>query len=238
MNVEAPPSNPSTRRRPTLSLVAIGIAAGALIGLLAAAIVGSDDSAPSITLAPVDSVYPPDQASNAAKFLDAWDRYRHATFRAELSYSRTTAGGARLDTTRVVVQQPPRRMVLQDGSVSSIDGDKTVLCEPRNNQSVCTTTPGVDYEGSITSELAAWRTAITGSTPAYAVQIPQSGCFDLELVETIPQPPYGDATRVCFDDATGALRSRQVNAASGSESEEATSITATVRDEDWVTPGG
>jgi hypothetical protein len=221
-------------------LVAVGVAIGALVGLVAAmAVSGGDDAVPpSLTLAPVDTLYPPDQAANADAFLRAWDRYRHATFRAELTFTREVVSGARLSATRVVVQQPPRRMVRQDGSVTSVDDDQTLVCEPHGDQNVCNTSHGDEYEAQVATELAAWRTAITGDNPAYAVDVPEPGCFDLTLVQTIPDPPYGDATRVCFDDASGALRSRTVNRATGTESETATAISPTVTDADWETTGG
>ena len=54
----------------------------------AAAFVGDGDGgAPTMTLAPLDNPYPPDQAANAEQFLTAWERYRNATFVAELAYA-------------------------------------------------------------------------------------------------------------------------------------------------------
>jgi hypothetical protein len=228
-------------RLPTWWLVVIGIAIGAVIGLGAAAMVGGDgddDEPASLTLAPLDTIYPPDQAGNAAQFLAAWERSRRATFVAEYTFERTLPGGETVESTRVVVQDPPRRLVRQGNSTTTTDDESALLCEPVGTETVCTERPGVDYDESIAAELAAWRTAIVGAAPAYAVQVPQPGCFDLQRAVDLAAPPYGEATRVCFDDATGAIRSRQITRASGSDTETAVRITATVTDADWRTSGG
>jgi hypothetical protein len=234
------PTAAARRRLPTWWLVVVGVTIGAVIGLGAAALVRDDggDEPATLTLAPLDTVYPPDQAANAAQFLAAWDRYRHATFVAEYSFTRTVPGGEPLETTRVVVQQPPRRQIRQGDSVTTTDVDSSLLCEPVGSETVCTPRPGVDYEASIAQELAAWRTAIVGDAPAYAVQVPKPGCFDLQLAVALAAPPYGDVTRVCFDEETGAIRTRQTTRAIGSDEEHATRITSTVTDADWERPNG
>jgi hypothetical protein len=228
------------RRLATWWLVVIGVAIGAVIGLGAAAMVrgDGDDEPATLTLAPVDTIYPPDQAGHAAQFLAAWERSRRATFVAEYTFERTLAGGETLETTRVVVQDPPRRQVRQGDSTTTTDDERALLCEPVGTETVCTERPGVDYDEAVADELAAWRTAIVGDAPAYAVQVPRPGCFDLQRAVDLVAPPYGEATRVCFDDATGAIRSRQITRASGSDTETAVRITATVTDSDWQTRGG
>jgi hypothetical protein len=238
-----PVPGPAPRPRlPTWWLVVIGVAIGAVIGLGAAAMVGGDggddDEPASLTLAPLDTIYPPDQAGNAAQFLAAWERSRRATFVAEYRFERTLPGGETVESTRVVVQDPPRRLVRQGSSTTTTDDERSLSCEPVGTDTVCTEHPGVDYDETVAEELAAWRTAIVGDAPAYAVQVPQPGCFDLQRAVDLAAPPYGEATRVCFDDATGAIRSRQITRASGSDTETAVRITATVTDADWRAGGG
>jgi hypothetical protein len=237
-DADQPPPPPSrVRRAPMWALVAIGIALGALLGLGAAALFANDDDDdPTLTLDP-GTGYPADQAENAAAFLTAWERYRRATFVAELDFERLLPGGERLETQRTVVQDPPRRLVRQGATVSASDEDASLLCEPVGTETVCTPQPGVDYEASIQDELAGWRVAIEGEVPQYAVEVPESGCFVLRLVADVAAPPYGELTRVCFDDATGAVRSRQVTRATGTDTEVASSISATVTDDDWTVGG-
>jgi hypothetical protein len=234
------PGAPGARRRvPTWLLVTLGVSLGAVLGLGAAAFVGDgDDSAPTMTLAPLDNPYPPDQAANAEQFLVAWERYRNATFVAELSFARTIPGGEPLEMTRVVVQDPPRRVVRQGASVTTTDEDASLLCEPLGTETVCNPQPGVDYDATVAQEIAAWRTAITGDLPTYSVDRSEPGCFELQLVAPIIAPPYGDFTSVCFDEDTGALRSRQVTRSTGTDIEEATRLSGTVTDADWGGAGG
>jgi hypothetical protein len=211
------------------------VVAGVVLGLAAAAVVerGDDDGADSVTLAPVETVYPADQAANAEAFLEAWARHRTATYRAELTWSRRLANGQELEVTRTVVQQPPQRAIRQAGSTSLIGADASMNCEPRTDGTVCTQLPGVDYDAAVANEVAAWRTAITGDKPAYAIDSSRDGCFELRLVGSLVDPPYGDLSQVCFDDATGAMRSLQVVRTGATEIEQATSISSTVTDADW-----
>lgn len=228
------PGSPRRDRRvPTWALALVGVVAGAVLGIVAASFVGGDDDDPALELQPVESPYPEDQAANAEAFLDAWERYRRATFRAEMTFTREVPGGQRLELRRVVVQQPPRRAVRQLDSVTAIEDDATLLCEQQGEDQVCSSVDGTDYDTAIEHELAAWRTAISGDSPPYAIAAYDGGCFELQLVSSIPAPPYGDATFVCFDEATGALKQRQVVRATGTDTEEATAISAEVTDEDW-----
>lgn len=225
---------PPGRRVPTWALALVGVLLGAGLGIGASALVrDSGDDEPSLELEPVESPYPEDQAENAAAFLDAWARYRRATFRAEITFTREVAGGQRLELQRVVVQQPPRRVVRELDSVTAVEDDSTLVCGPVGEDQVCSTSDGADYETAIDKELAAWRTAITGDRPAYAIEAHDGGCFELQLVRTLPAPPYGDATFVCFDEATGVLQHRQVVRGTATDTEEATAISTEVTDADW-----
>ena len=225
----------SRRRPPTWLLAAGGVVAGVLLGLGAAALVaGDDDDSGSVSLAPVESLYPEDQATNAEALLQAWARHRTATYRAELTWSRELTNGQQLEVERTVVQQPPQRAVRQSGSTTIVGADGSLTCEPRADGTVCTQLPGVDYNLEVATELAAWRTAITGDNPAYAVDVSGDGCFELHLVQPLVDPPYGQLSQVCFDAATGAMSSRQVIGANATEIEQARAISPTVTEADWA----
>jgi hypothetical protein len=228
------PAAGGSRRPPLWVLASAGIVAGVLLGLAAAALVARDDDPTgAVELAPVETIYPDDQAANAEAFLESWARHRTATYRAELLWSRQLANGQRLEVSRTVLQQPPQRAVRQAGSTTVVGADASMACEPRGEDTVCTQLPGVDYNREVATEIAAWRTAIVGENPPYAIDESGDGCFELRLVGTLVDPPYGELSQVCFDEATGAMRSRQVVGATATEIEEATAITATVTEADW-----
>ena len=128
---------------------------------------------------------------------------------------------------------PVSRHVRQSGSTTITGADESVTCEQRQDGTACTPHPGVDYNRDVATEIASWRTAITGDNPAYAVARSSGGCFELQLVQPLVEPPYGELSQVCFDEATGAMRSRQVVRANATEIEQATSITPTVTEADW-----
>ncbi|HEX7095555.1 MAG TPA: hypothetical protein VF183_06715 [Acidimicrobiales bacterium] len=225
------------RRVPTWLLAGCGVLLGAALGLLLSTVIGDDDEPDVLELTPVESPYPADQAANADAFLQAWERYRNATFRAELTFVRETPDGRRLELERLVVQQPPRRAVRQLDDITAVEDGETLVCSPRDGDRVCFTQEGSDYAAAVESELAAWRSATSGEAPFYAVHALDGGCFELRLARELPEPPYGEITRVCFDEATGALRNRQVIRTTGTDTEEATTISGTVTDEDWQAVG-
>lgn len=235
---EQPTAKPSVRvrRPPTWLLAAVGVVVGGLLGWGLSALLNAgdgDNDGDSMPLAPIESLYPDDQAANAEAFLEAWSRHRMATYRAELTFSRELSNGQRIDAERIVLQQPPRRAIRQSGSVTEVGSEDSSVCEPIGDSTVCTRHAGTDYELEVAHEVAAWRTAITGELPAYAITVSSPGCFELQLAQPMADPPYGELSHVCFDDETGALESRQVFRANATEIEQATSLTATVTEADW-----
>src|SRR5690606_20946682 len=75
-----------TRRPPTWLLAAVGVAVGGLLGWGLSALLNSgddDNDGDSMPLAPIEALYPDDQAANAEAFLEAWSRHRMASYRAE-----------------------------------------------------------------------------------------------------------------------------------------------------------
>lgn len=237
------------RRLSAWALAPLGALLGVAIGLGLGALDDDDDGddAPTVTLAPVESLYPDDQVENADALLAAWDRYRNATFRAELTFERVVPGGESLTTSRVVVQQPPRRAVREQGSVSVIDDDETLVCDTVGGSgqpgdveeaTVCTEqATSSDHLATVAFELAAWRTAIGGDRPAYAVTRSEPGCFELQLVRTLAAPPYGATSRLCFDETTGVLQERETVRESSTDREVVTDLSATVTDADWAAIG-
>jgi hypothetical protein len=223
------------RRPPTWVLVIVGLVAGAAIGLAAASLVGNEDDgdASSLPLEPAVTLLPPDQAAVTAQLLDAWRAYRDGTFVVELAAERTSLSGAPLTYTRVLVQEPGRRLSIQGGSSTYDTATESVSCEPVGDVNRCTPGPGVDFAAATEEELAAWRSALEGDRAPYAITSPEAGCFELALVRGMASPPYGQTARLCFDAATGALVERRITFTSGTDSEEATTVRATPTEADW-----
>lgn len=236
---EAAPAPPRRRRIPTFSLVLLGLAAGASIGLIAAwATRSHGDRQPStISLAPVQTGLPPDHQANAKAFITAWQRFREATFRADYTFVRRFPDGRTLEAQRSITQQPPRRVVRQLGGVVSLGQEGQSSCDTVDDKSVCTPAAGIDYEASVHDELVAWASAFAGDKPAYLVEVPEPGCYELTLAQPLPAAPYGDAARFCFDAATGALSQRQIIRQTAVDTEQAVQLSATVTEADFAAAG-
>jgi hypothetical protein len=235
--IEPDEPTPTIRaRRPTWLLVLLGLVAGAAVGLAAAALVGGDDGddRTSMSLVPALTLRPPDQAEVTEQLLDAWRAYRGGTFVVELDARRTSTTGEPLQYTRVLVQEPGRRLSVQGASSSYDTAEQSVDCEPAGDQNRCLPGPGVDFAAELDAELAAWRSALDGDDSPYAIAAPAAGCFELQLVTAIASPPYGQRARLCFDAATGALVEREVTFESGTDAEVATSVRPTPTEADWA----
>ena len=84
-------------------------------------------------------------------------------------------------------------------------------------------------------ELAAWRSYLTGPNPLYELTGDGAGCFDLVQVAPYPDPPYGEAARLCFDPESGALRYLRRELPTAVEEQEALLIRTEVTDADLAT---
>jgi hypothetical protein len=119
-------------------------------------------------------------------------------------------------------------MVRQADSLLLTAGADSRTCNRVNGAVTCAPAPNVDYLGSVDGEITTWRTALEGAVPYYVVSAPDANCFQLDLAAEIPDPPYGEVARFCFDDTTGALMQRQIVRDTATDTEEAASITTTI----------
>jgi hypothetical protein len=225
------------RRLPLWGLVLVGLGAGVVLGLAALVLTGRDGPG-TLTLTPAEPGVPAAHQDDARAFIAAWQRYRMGTFVLEPAFERRFADGRSLTATRLMVQRPPWRVVRQLGGTSATGGTQSVSCDEVDDRTVCTPGPGRPYDEQVAEELLAWATAFAGSDPVYVVEAPQAGCYELRLNRAIPSPPYGNVARFCFDEATGALRARQVVRDDATDTEEATRLSATVTDADLAAAGG
>src|SRR5205823_50148 len=86
--------------------------------------------------------------------------------------------------------------------------------EPEGRRLPCTTGPrgalqcrdggpAPPYGQEVDRELALLRGYLSGPDPLYRVRVEGGGCYRLELLVSMPAPPYGRRARFCFDAATG-----------------------------------
>ena len=227
------PSSVAVHRRPRLplwALVFVGVAAGAVVGLVATTLTDGPTGAPSdrIVLQSDRETTGADHVATVQAFLDAWQRYRNATYTTPMVFERMSRSGQVLESSSIYTQQPPRRVVRQAGGLLLTAGSASLTCTTVSNQIVCAPAPATDYETDVANELAIWRTALLGEIPYYRIAQPKTGCFQLDLAVAIPDPPYGDTARFCFDTLTGALVRRQIVRATATDTEEATGISTVI----------
>lgn len=218
------------RRIPLWLLLVLGVVAGSVIGLGASARFAGDDGDDIARLSLENATGDKAAARQAAEvaFLDAWRRYRTATYSAELVYERIATNGQSLRSVSTYTQQPPRRVVRQTDSVQLTVGIDSRTCNVVNGSLACAPAPNVDYAATVDTEIATWKTALEGAVPYYVVSSPEANCFQLDLAVDITDPPYGEVARFCFDGATGALAQRQIVRPTATDTEEATSITTVI----------
>lgn len=232
-----PPSHPS--RRPSLALLGVlGVLVGGLVAWAALTLAdrGDDDGTDQLTLEKAA----PDAAASARAandFLTAWERYRHATYTATLEFTRVATNGQSLQSTSTFAQQPPRRAIRGgDGSVLLTDGAASRTCNALSGTVSCVPAPAVDYEAAVATELDSWRSAVLAEVPYYRVSVPDTGCFQLELVVAMTDPPYGRVAQFCFDATTGALLRRQLVRDGATDTEEATRVSPVVPADAFLVP--
>ena len=234
---------PPRGRVTTLALVAIGLAIGGVIGLgILALIDRGSSSTPTFSL-DAGTFDPAVQQDNARSFLVAWQRFRTATYVAELTLHRETTGAASpLDSTGRLAQRPPQRLVTAFGGATSSFGDALSGCDtvPGTTATVCgpsgatTGDPMTAYQADVRNELAVLASYLAGDDPLYRVDLGTPQCWILgrRPTATTTAAPYGDRATFCFDEATGAPRRFTTAGLEGTDVLESTAIRTEVTDAD------
>ena len=218
----------SGRRRTILGLAA-GVAVCAAVALV---VLLPDD--------PRDETVTGDEAATA--FVEAWAASKWGTYHVESTFRREMADGSELVDGVVLSQDPPDFVRLQFGGVDARIDDKPVLCpaDPDGEGTMLCTKGETEttYEELVEAELGRWDNYFfEGDLPLYSVHTSGDGCFDLSLTIVYPEPPYGNAARFCFDEATGAMVFARVERDEGTDTTEAVEIRAQVRAADLALPG-
>gem|GEM_PF-1352897 len=206
--------------------------AGALVGTAIAAglIVGG-------TLrVPVERDY----TDASEEFLVAWEKGRTGTFVVVSEFRRTLADGRTLFSSSELVQRPPDRVVRQFGGIDGrIDGHPVVCSTDQNDNYSCVTGEATvaPFADSVRAELDTFRSYFTTPDPALyqVIRAPDPDCFELIQQIVYPDPTYGRYAKMCFDPASGAMRSLERHLEGGVvETLDAVAIRTEITDNDFT----
>lgn len=180
-----------------------------------------------------------DYTDASAEFLAAWERGRTGTFVVVSEFRRTLADGRTLFSSSELVQRPPDRVVRQFGGIDGRIGGHPVVCSTDQNDNYsCVTGEATvpPFDESVRTELETFRSYFTTPDPALyqVIRAPEPDCFELIQQIAYPDPTYGRYAELCFDPATGALRSLERRLENGVvETLDAVAIRTDVTDNDF-----
>lgn len=220
-------------------MAVVGVAIGILVGSVAVVVTADAPVDPVTSVGPAATSFPAvdHDPEAAAGFVDAWDRWRHATYVARGVWTRhLDAGGTPLTLATYVAQDPPRRLVVRGGGLlESVDGTVRSCDREIDTLTDCLAGEvGVDYDEAVERELALVDRQVRGVERAYAVaRDEQAGCWVLELEHAVAAPPWGRWARFCFDETTGALVSARVRRPSAVDEEHVVELRSSVTEADF-----
>lgn len=184
-----------------------------------------------------DDVAPPPRAEVVDGFLAAYERSRTEELLVTSTATRRLNDGRELVYEVRDIRRPPDDvLVVGAGSVAGRRDGRILRCNTleADDPASCIQGPvAPPWDEEVADEVRILRDLVT---TAYEVEDAGDGCWDLRLVVAVLSPPYGGAARFCFDEATGALRYREVRRAEGVDLLEATDIRTTVTDADLRAP--
>jgi hypothetical protein len=204
----------------TLAGVAVGLVA--VVALVAGGVLTREEP-------PADAV---------ESFLAAYRTSREATYAMEGEFTRTLADGRTLSSAAFVAQRPPDVVRRQLGALTGAFRGRTLNCStgPEGRFTCAAGSPAPDHQAEVDRDVEIFAGYFRGAVPLYEVVDAGDGCFDLRQVGFYPDPPYGVETRMCFDEATGAMRLLELRREGGAvDRVEAITIRATVSDADFTT---
>lgn len=217
-----------------LAVAAVWLTAGADADGADGAAVAADGPAviEGVSFPPVDH-----DVDAAAALVEAWARWRTATFVSIGTWTRTVDSMAEPLTGEVyVAQEPPRRLVVRLGAVVERTGGTVAACSPVEEDTVppaCLAGEGLGYDELVDRELGLVRQYVGGETRIYDVGVDEHGCFEAELFGPALASPWGRWARFCFDDGSGALQSALIRRPSAIDVESTHTIRTDVTDADF-----
>jgi hypothetical protein len=154
----------------------------------------------------------PDPAPAEDELVAAYQRSREVAYTLEGEFSRTKPDGARLESGLLVVQQPPNAIRRQLGGITGrVNGHRVNCTTDPSGQFQCAEGAEVGpWEAMVDEEVANLRSYFDPARPVYQATKQSDGCFELKLLVSMPDPPYGVRTVMCFDPTWGAMRSLEL----------------------------
>lgn len=214
------------------------VSVGVLLAVGAAVVVfgagdASDDAGPD---GEVTTSFPAidHDVEAAEELIEAWDRWRRATFVTTGTWQRELdSGGDPLSGPTLRVQEPPRRLVVRLGSTVERVDDVVAICD--TDQAVEIDPPdcvegrgGLGYDERVDREVATVSGYVVGDARAYDVDRGEiTGCFRAEARRPTITSPWGRWAEFCFDAGSGALESSRIRKPSAVDTE----ITSSIRTE-------
>lgn len=180
----------------------------------------------------------PDDA--AAALVDAWHRSRTGTYHATGEFRRVAADDRSLAATIEIAQRPPDRLVLQFGEVTGHRGDRRVTCPPPvgGADRTCVRDQRVlPFADLVAAEVAEFQALFDGVDPLYTVRQRSISCWRITRTRFDPRSGFGLEADLCFDQATGAVRSIAVDHGDIDETTTYHEIDPVVDDADLDLPG-
>jgi hypothetical protein len=177
--------------------------------------------------------------ASADRFVAAYERSLQATYALEGSFTRrsvTTENQIGSEFTEA--QRPPSRRRDQFGGVSGRDARRVFSCDAERAGAAgdrCAFAPVLDYEDEVAERVTVLRQYFDDADPLYTV-VEDGECFELRRTRYDPRPPYGEAARLCFDRATGALARVRVENTGVIDETIATEIRSAVTDAELEPP--
>jgi hypothetical protein len=153
-----------------------------------------------------------DWSDASSDFLTAWERSRTGTFVVDSDFRRTMADGRTLFSSSQLVQRPPDRILRQFGGIDGQIEGHPIICSTDQKGTYSCTTGAMTVpsgESALATELDTFRSYFTTPDPPLyrVIHAPDDGCFELIQQIAYPDPTYGRYAKLCFDAATGAMRS-------------------------------
>jgi len=176
----------------------------------------SSGIAASVTQAAVPFVVPQSVNSVAAQnFIDAWETSRTSAWYVRTEFTRTQDGAVTFSSSSTRAQQPPNQVYRNDSELDRVVAGMRTQCGFNGAEWQCSDTVAFDVAQQVAAEVAAIAELAQGPDRVYEVDEDPSSdgrtCYRLGLSDSNALgPPYGVASRLCFDDATGAPTSVEI----------------------------
>lgn len=221
----------------------VGVVAVVTFALLAfgAAVQGRNDlgsaspSASSSSSTSTSPVVTEASAEDVDALVTAWARTRTMTHRSIGTFERVNDDGQELRVPTEVVQRAPDRLLRGFQEVSGRRDDRVLSCPAPldGGEPTCSLgPPGPSFDDVVADEVAAFRALVGGEDPLYRVETTEPGCWRMIRTRFDPRSGYGQRAALCFDAATGALVSIEIDHGDVVETTRFTDINLDVDDAD------